>query len=95
MMTSQTTQVKRTSSSGNGMGIKMLIMASSVAATVGGWALLAAGQLQDTLAAAQQPQAIVQPVTSSTQNTLRSVNPQTTLGQVTQPNTLARTRSSR
>lgn len=94
-MTSQATPIKRTSSSGNGMGIKMLIMAASVAATVGGWALLAAGQLQDTLAAAQQPQAISQPVTASTQNTLRSVNSQTTLRQVTQPSVLARTRSSR
>ncbi len=94
-MTSQTTQVKRTSPSGNGMGVKMLIMAASVAATVGGWALLAAGQLQATLAAAQQPQAIVQPITSSTQNSLRSVNPQTSLRQATQPSVQARTRSSR
>ncbi len=70
----------------------MLIMAASVAATVGGWALLAAGQLQDTLAAAQS-QAIVQPVTS--QNSAFTTNPQTTLRQVTQPNVLARTRSSR
>lgn len=94
-MTSQTTQVKRTSSSGGGMGIKMLIMAASVASTVGGWALLAAGQLQDTLAAAQQPQAIVQPANSATQNSLHSVNSQTALRQVTQPSAVARTRSSR
>lgn len=93
-MTSQTTQVKRTSPSGNGMGIKMLIMAASIASTVGGWALLAAGQLQDTLAAAQQPQAIVQPVTS-TQNSAFTTNPQTALRQVTQPSVQARTRSSR
>ena len=94
-MTSQTTPVKRTSPSGGGMGIKMLIMAASVASTVGGWALLAAGQLQDTLAAAQQPPAIVQPVSSSTQNSLRSANLQTALRQVTQPSVQARTRSSR
>jgi len=90
-----TNQVKRTSPSGIGVGIKMLIMAASVASTVGGWALLAAGQAQDTLAATQQPPAIVQPAPSSTQNSLRSVNPQAALRQVTQPNMLARTRSSR
>ena len=94
-MTSQTTPVKRTSPSSSGMGIKMFIMAASLASTVGGWALLAAGQVQDAVAAAQQPQAIIQPASAATQNSLRSTNSQTALRQVTQPSALARTRSSR
>jgi hypothetical protein len=77
------------------MGIRLLIMAASLAATIGGWAILAAGQLRDTLAAAQQPPAIVQPASAATQDRLRSVNPPTALRQVTQPSALARTRSSR
>ena len=90
-MTSATLPIKRTNKTN---AIKTLIMAGSLAGTLGGWAILAAGQLQNTVATLQQPPAIVQPVSSSVTN-----NSQTTLRQVTvpstQPRAVTRTRSSR
>ena len=93
-MTSQTLPNKRTTKSNIGNSIKMLIMAGSLAGTIGGWAILAAGQLQQTASTVQQTQAIIQPTNNSISN-----NSQTTLRQVTipsaQPRAVTRTRSSR
>jgi len=83
--------IKKTTKSNGTNGIKALIMAGSLAVTLGGWGILAAGQLQNTVATVAQPQAIVQPVNNSnnTQN-LRQVNVTNN-----QPRAVARTRSSR
>lgn len=94
---------KKASNAKNGVVIKLMIMATSLVATVGGWAILAVGQMQNAVAAAQQPQPIVQPANPAARDSLRSTNSQTqpTQPQVTtprtqtQPRTFGRTRSSR
>lgn len=98
-MTNQTNSIKRTSSAQkSGTGIKALIMAASLAATIGGWGILAIGQVNDTVVAMQQSPALVQPANPATQNSVRITN-STALRQVTaplaQPFPIARTRSSR
>jgi hypothetical protein len=91
-----TNSVKQTATKKNSTGIKMLIMAGSLAMTISGWAFLAAGQIGGAFAAAQQPPAITQPVNSSVQNNLRQVrpnlNPNTNSSQVAPPVTNARPR---
>ena len=97
-MTNQTNSMKRTASAQkSGTGIKAIIMAASLAATIGGWGVLAIGQVNDTVAALQQSPALVQSSGTTIQN--NSTNQATTLRQVTipatQPRAIARTRSSR
>ena len=79
-----------------GAGIKALIMAASLAMTIGGWGILAVGQAGNALAAGQQ----ALPATNSTsQNNTRSVSSTSSLSQstasISRPNAVARTRSSR
>jgi hypothetical protein len=102
-MTSQAYPAKKISTSKSGVGIKMLIMASSLIATMGGWAILAVGQIQSAVNTLPQSQPIVQPASPAVQNSVGSSNLQTSPRQVTVPNTqpqqqprvLGRTRSSR
>jgi len=102
-MTSQAYPAKKISTSKSGAGIKMLIMASSLIATMGGWAILAIGQIQGAVNIIPQAQPIVQPASPAAQNGLGSTNLQTSPRQVTvpnaqtqtQPRVLGRTRSSR
>lgn len=93
-MTSQTVAVKKTAKTNNATVIKVLIMAGSLAGTIGGWAILAAGQLNNSNTTVQPSPAIIQ-----SSNTTIANNASTTLRQVTipnaQPRTLTRTRSSR
>ena len=98
-MTKQTDSVKRTAPARkSGTGIKAIIMAASLAATIGGWGILAVGQVNDTAVAMQQSPAIAQPGGTTIQNNLPATN-QTTLRQATTPpiqqRSFARTRSSR
>ncbi|MBI5030232.1 MAG: hypothetical protein HZB51_06880 [Chloroflexi bacterium] len=94
MMTSQTVAVKKTPKTNTATVIKTLVMAGSLAGTIGGWALLAAGQLQNSVSTMQQNPTITQPSTNPAVN-----NPTTNLRQVTvpnsQPRSMTRTRSSR
>ena len=98
-MTSQAYPAKRKSASA-GTTVKVLIIAASLGGMIGGWALLAVGQLADAVTAVRQSPAIVQPVNSSIQNGV-TTNPSTAPRQVTVPNNqtqpriLGRTRSSR
>ena len=97
-MTNPTNSVKRTASAQkSGTGLKAIIMAASLAATIGGWGLLAVGQVQSAVVAMQQSPAFVQSAGTTTQNS--ATNQATTLRQVTipatQPRSIARTRSSR
>ncbi len=82
----------------SGAGIKAIIMAASVAATMGGWAMLAMSQVSDA-AAATQPSPLVAQSGSTTIQNNPAVNNQSTLRQSTVPSTplrsFARTRSSR
>lgn len=100
-MVNQTNSIKRTAPAQkkSGAGIKALIMAASLAATIGGWGILAIGQTNDALATTAQPQALVQSASPAGQTSARTTNQQTTLRQVpapvTQPRAVARTRSSR
>lgn len=96
-MINKTYPVKRTKPIKKGRaGLKALIMAASLGATICGWGILAFGQAQNATAANVQPQpATVQSTNSSTQSTLRSTNATTTLRPVTQPRSITRTRSSR
>lgn len=91
-MTNQNNPVLKKSATKNGAVIKVLIMASSIVMTVGGWATLAAGQMINSVNTAQ-PQAFA-PSSNSSVNTNT-----TTVGQATASNTqfrsVARTRSSR
>ena len=93
-MATRSLPTNRKPKSNNANALKTLIMAGSLAGTIGGWAILAAGQLQNTVTTLTQPQQVVQPVSNTTANS--SVN---TLRQVTVPNTqpraLTRSRSSR
>jgi hypothetical protein len=96
-MTNQINSVKRTTSvQKNGTGIKAIIMAASLVATIGGWGVLAVGQVNDTIVAMQQAPALVQSAGTTIQNNATN---QTTLRPVTipatQPRSIARTRSSR
>ncbi len=75
-------QTKRHTANKNSNGIKMLIMTGSLAATLGGWGILAVGQARDAfLAARQVPAAVSQPVdatspqTTTSSNSLRQVSP--------------------
>jgi hypothetical protein len=84
--------IKRSASSQkNTGGWKMLIMVGSLAATIGGWGILAAGQVSNNAAT---PSTAFQPTNTSTQ-----LNAQSSLRQVAPPafqfNSIARTRSSR
>ena len=63
-MTSQ--PVKR-NSSGADTTLKVFILAGSLSGTIGGWALLATGQLAEAVSAARQTSAIVQSVRPSLQ----------------------------
>lgn len=78
-------------------GLKALIMAASVALTLGGWGVLAANQTQDALASA--PQSFTQPANPTNQTRSRANNSSTfqnqTVAPLTQPRAIARTRSSR
>ncbi len=69
--------------------IKMLLVASSLAITLGGWGILAAGQVQKTGAVTQT--SYVQPDLSGTQV---NASPATSMFN-SAPQPLARTRSSR
>ncbi len=84
--------IKRTASSQKDAGgWKMLIMVGSLAATIGGWGILAAGQISNnaaTTATAFQPANTGTQL--STQSSLRQVAPP-----AIQFNSIARTRSSR
>ena len=95
-MTRQTELMKRTASARkSGTGIKAIIMAASLAATIGGWGILAAGQINDPTVAIQQSPLLAQTSGATIQNNLSTTN-QTTLRQGTiQPRSIARTRSSR
>ena len=85
------------------IGVKVLIITASLVGTIGGWALLAANQVGETLnarpAAPQTQSAQIAPQAQPTQiapNSPQQNQPATTLRQVpgtTRPN--ARTRSSR
>jgi hypothetical protein len=90
-MTSSHSIKRSTSYQKNTGGWKMLIMVGSLAATIGGWGILAAGQIGSSAAAATTA---FQPANTSTQ-----LNTQSSLRQVSPPsfqfNSLARTRSSR
>lgn len=93
-MYNQTDSTKRTARPNKrGAGIKALIMAASLAMTIGGWGILAVGQAGNALAAGQ-------PATNSTsQNSTRSVSSTSSVSQstasISRPNAVARTRSSR
>jgi hypothetical protein len=98
-MTRQTDSLKRTASARkSGAGIKAIIMAASLAATIGGWGVLAVGQVSDAAAAFQPSPLIAQSGGATLQNNLPAAN-QTTLRQAAipmiQPRSIARTRSSR
>jgi hypothetical protein len=98
-MNRQSDSIKRTASAQkSGTGIKAIIMAASLAATIGGWGILAIGQVSDTAVAMQQSPVIAQNGGTTIQNNLPATN-QTTLRQATVPTTqqrsIARTRSSR
>ena len=98
-MTRQTDSMKRTASARkSGTGIKAIIMAASLAATIGGWGILAVGQVNDATVAMQQSLALPQSSGAAIQKNLQATN-QTTLRQGTVPSTqqrpIARTRSSR
>jgi hypothetical protein len=86
----QTGQIRKPAKK-SATGIKALIMAASLAITIGGWGVLAVGQSQNMLTSAQQSPAI--------SSTSRSPNPSTRQSQFASPNTqpsaIARTRSSR
>jgi hypothetical protein len=91
-MTNQNNPVQKKSVAKSGTAIKVLIMASSLVATVGGWATLAAGQMINTVNTAQ-PQALVQSANSNV-NTSSTTVRQATVSN-TQTRAVARTRSSR
>ena len=98
-MSKQIVSMKRTTSARkSGTGIKAAIMAVSLAATIGGWGVLALGQVNDTAVALQQSPVAVQSSSATIQNNLPATN-QPTLRQGTnqaiQPRSFARTRSSR
>ena len=90
-MTNQPSTQRNTSSQKNTGGWKMLIMVGSLAATIGGWGILAAGQIGSNAASTTTA---FQPANTSTQ-----LNVQPSLRQVAPPaiqfNSIARTRSSR
>ncbi len=80
-------------------GVKALIMAASLAITVGGWGILATQQTQGTLAGTQ-PAQITSPSTSSTTQLDGNANANsstvtTSRRSSSQFNAVARTRSSR
>jgi len=91
-MTNRNNPVHKKSATKSGTVIKVLIMASSLVATVGGWATLAAGQMINT-ANTTQPQALAQPSTSNINTSSTTVRQATTSN--TQLRAVARTRSSR
>ncbi len=93
-MTSQTVAVKKPTKSNNATVIKTLIMAGSLAGTIGGWALLAASQLQNSVSTVQQNSTITQPANSSVVNNAPSNLRQVTIPNA-QPRSFTRTRSSR
>jgi hypothetical protein len=76
-------------------GVKVLIMLRSLAGTLAGWGILAAGQVHANSA----PAAVVQPPSAASQVSVLGTNPQPTLRQVAPPvvqaRPLARSRSSR
>jgi hypothetical protein len=97
-MTRQSESMKRTASARkSGTGIKALIMAASLAATLGGWGILAAGQV--AAATAMQPSPLIAQSGSTTIQNNSPVTNQPTLRQSTLPTSpqrsFARTRSSR
>lgn len=99
-MANQTNSTRRPASAQkSATGLKALIMAASVALTLGGWGILAANQTQDALASAPQSQAFVQPVNPTNQTRSRTNNSSTFQSQtstpLTQPRAITRTRSSR
>lgn len=82
---------KRTPAQNDVRGMKLAIMAASLAITLGGWGVLAAQQGQNASAAPVVSQSSLSSSQTSTQTgTLRQVNPSTI-----QPQVIARTRSSR
>lgn len=92
-MINSTATIKKTNKSNGTNGIKALIMASSLAVTIGGWGLLAAGQLQNTVTTLTQSQISVQPVNSAVTTNAQNLR-QVTVSN-TQPRAVTRTRSSR
>jgi len=97
--------VKRNSTGASTM-LKVFILVASLGGMIGGWALLAAGQLAEAVSAARQAPAIVQPVRPSLQesapiNPALAPTPAPAPRQVivpndqTRPRALGRTRSSR
>lgn len=84
----------------NTTGVKAMIMAASVGITLGGWGILAAGQVQNVQAAAPSSQAFIP--SSSNQNSVQT-NIQNSQSNSTifsapstsRPTVIGRTRSSR
>jgi hypothetical protein len=96
-MANQTNSTRRPASAQkSGTGLKALIMAASVAMTIGGWGILAASQAQNPLAAPQS-QAFVQPASPTTQTGSRATNSIQfqPAAPFARPLAIARTRSSR
>lgn len=96
-MANQTKSTRRTASAQkSGTGLKAFIMAASVAMTIGGWGILAAGQAQNALAAPQS-QAFVQPASPTTQTGSLATNSIQfqPAAPFARPLAIARTRSSR
>lgn len=99
-MHSQANSTKRaTPAPKGGTGIKAFIMAASLAVTIGGWGILAAGQVGDAVAAGQQAQQVTSAANTTSQTTLSSTGSSASLSQstasVSRPSAVARTRSSR
>lgn len=89
-MTNQQSINRNTSSQKNTGGWKMLIMVGSLAATITGWGILAAGQINNAATTATAFQPANTSTQLSTQPSLRQVAPP-----AIQFNSIARTRSSR
>jgi len=67
-MANQTNSTRRTASAKkSGTGLKALIMAASVALTLGGWGILAATQAQDAVASVPPASVSAQPANSTDQ----------------------------
>lgn len=105
-MTNQPNLKRNPSASKGATGIKLLIMAGSLAATIGGWGILALGQARDTWVAAQQIAPVSQPASPALQQNLQLPSPTTApqgvapaprqvTAPVQAPRPVGRTRSSR
>jgi len=84
--------VRRPAANKSARGIKALIMAASLAITLGGWGMLAAGQAANN--AANAPAPAVQPAPASVRRSTQNQQLQSFVP-AQQPLAVARTRSSR